>query len=564
VARFFEALEKKSDLNLKLGGKQVSVPPVYNERNLPDANLTLLALLNGLSTRKIQEIVTKVDEWMQQSSQASSRVHFATTYDAILNLKRFQKKLLAPPIEVNNVKWLLVNDEQKTVTEHMANVARLVMDASGGSSRETARVLNSVYGDDYGKIDSSQVVDRLQATSGLLDTIDARKKGAAIESEVLANVQKRLGKVNDDVYDNLRVDGDSIQTPSPQSGNLIGKVHKKILGMVTFYKNRSNTKKKMTAMVHRVIDFDAQDYDTLAQDFGVSIREAQDLIRMLKGCFDEKGNFRRSAFGRIIPDLQKYERRIFEFLWHNLKETLHHKDRQAFLDSLQLLVDRLQQPKTSLSVLLEDLCKDPDRLRFADQKAFMLGNRLVRTYQQEIVSYQITPEDVLGVQIGLDEKLTRYAAWKIDRSQETFFQKIRSIHRRVLALLDSEEEAGAMLGAEDVLALEREVYIFFALIGGNTGKSVLISALKEYGFPESEIYQLRNAQDYMADLLHMLKVVVRGLRRQGKSQDLALLNEVKSRLAVFAELTRSMAKADVLNQIRDHIHQAVQEIQIKD
>jgi len=564
VARFFEALEKNSDLILKLGGKQVSVPPVYNERNLPDANLTLLALLNGLSTRVIQDMVKKVDEWMQRSSGASSRVHFATAYDAILHLKSFQKKLIPPPIEVNNLKWLMLGQEQKTVTEHMAHVARLVMDSSGGSSRETARVLNSVYGDDYEKIDSDQVVDRLQATSGLLDTIDARHKGPAIESEVLTNVQKRLGKVSDDVYENLHVDGDSIQTPSPDSGNLIGKVHKKILGMVTFYKNRSTTKKKMTAMVHRVIDFDAQDYDTLAQDFGVSVKEAEDLIRMLKGCFDEKGNFRRSAFGRIIPDLEKYERRIFEFLWHNLKETLHHKDRQAFLNALQLLVDRLKQPKNSISVLLEDLVRDSDRLRFADQKAFMLGNRLVRTYQQEIVSYQITPEDVLAVQIGLDQKLIRYATWKIDRNQEKYFEKIRTIHRRVLELLGSESEDGEVLSAEDALMLEREAYIFFALVGGNTAKSILVSALKEYGFPESEIYRLHNSQKYLVDLLQMLKVIIRGIRRQGKSEDLGILKEIKSRLAVFVELTRSPHESDIINHIRDHIHQAVQEIQIKD
>lgn len=564
VARFFEALEKNSDLTLKLGGKQVTVAPVYNERNLPDANLTLLALLNGLPTRKIQEMVKKVDVWMQRPANQPSRLHFASTYDAILNLKSFQKKLIAPPIEVNNIKWLMVSHEQKTVTENMVDVARLVMDASGGSSREAARVLKSVYGDDYEKIDSDQVVERLQATSGLLDTIDGRKKSGTIESEVLDNVQKRLGKVNDDVYDNLYVDGDSIRTPSQQSGNLIGKVHRKILGMVTFYKNRSTAKKKMTAMVHSVIDFDAQDYDTLARDFGVSVKDSQELIRMLRGCFDDQGNFRRSAFVRIIPDLEKYERRIFEFLWHNLKETLHHKDRQSFLDSLQLLVDRLKQPKNSISVLLEDLTKDPERLRFADQKAFMLGNRLVRTYHQEIVSYQITPEDVLAVKIGVDQKLTRYAAWKIDRNQEKYFEKIRTIHRRVLALMDASDPVDGVLSVQDVLALEREAYIFFALVGGNTAKSILVSALKEYGFPESEIYQLRNASEYPADLLQLLKVVVRGIRRQGTHADLGLLHEVKSRLGVFAELTRSMHASDIINQIRDHLHQAIQEIQIKD
>ena len=52
----------------------------------------------------------------------------------------------------------------------------------------------------------------------------------------------------------------------------------------------------------------------------------------------------------------------------------------------------------------------------------MLGNRLVRKYSQEIVSYQITPEDVLLVKEGIDQKITNYAAWKIDQNQEKFFE----------------------------------------------------------------------------------------------------------------------------------------------
>jgi hypothetical protein len=180
------------------------------------------------------------------------------------------------------------------------------------------------------------------------------------------------------------------------------------------------------------------------------------------------------------------------------------------------------------------------------------------------VSYQITPEDVLLPNTGIDQEITRYAAWKIDRNQDRFFEKIRTIHRRVLELLGTEAADESVLSAQDVLALEREAYIFFALIGGNTAKSVLVSALKEYGFPESEIYQLGNAQEHLADLLQMLKVVVRGIRRQGNNNDVGLLNEVRSRLGVFAELTRSMHEADVINQIRDQIHQTVQDIQITD
>jgi hypothetical protein len=327
--------------------------------------------------------------------------------------------------------------------------------------------------------------------------------------------------------------GDEIRDNSPKKESFIGRINNKIAGMVGFYKRRSVTKKKMTEMVPRPIDFDKQDYKTLARDFNVTVDEAADLIKILKQCFDEKGNFRRSIFVKIIPELDRYERRIFDFLWHNVKEALHQKDRPAFLDSLQLLVERLKQPKNSISVLLEDLAKNSKVVRFADQKAFMLANRLVRSYSQEIVSYQITPEDVLMVEKGLKRQITSYAAWKMDRNQEKFFDKIRTIHHRLLQNLDAEGEETRSLGIRELLVLEREAYIFFALVGGNTGRSVLMSALKEYGNPDSEIYQLIS------------------------SNESDILSHIKTRLNVFSQMAVSIHEKDIIQQIQVHIEDTI-------
>jgi predicted hydrocarbon binding protein len=321
--------------------------------------------------------------------------------------------------------------------------------------------------------------------------------------------------------------------------------------MVTFQKKRSVTKKKMTQMVHHVIDFDNQDYETLAVDFKVSVDEAKTLVKILKSCFDSQGNFRKSTFGRIIPDLERYERKIFDFLWHNLKESLHQSDRTAFLDSLQLLVDRLKQPQKSISVLLEDLYQNSSVIRFADRKAFMLGNRLVRSYSQEIVSYQITPEDVLLTDAGIDRKITSYAAWKIDNNQDKFFKKIRTIHHRLLEALDAEEEQKHLIGVQDLMALEREAYIFLALVGGTTSKSVLLSALKDYGHPDSDLYQLNQSPKHMADLLQLLKIVIRGVGRVGNSTEAVLIDHITGRLEVFSQLTTALHEKDLINQIKE-------------
>jgi hypothetical protein len=551
AARYFAAVEKNSLITLSMGGKSVSLRPIHNENNVPDLNLTLLAVLNGLQPQKMQAMVHKVDSLMRSTESTAKKYQYTSIYDAILNIKRFRSRLKPSPIEVNNIKWLMVSDEQTPVSDQMAKVARLVMDTSGGSSTETVRVLKSVYGEDYAKIDSQQIAERLQLTSGLLDTIENKSKGEEIRAEVLNNVEERLSKVKADVFDNIRIEGNRIKTHTPGKGTFIEKVHTKIIKMVTFQKKRSVTKKKMTQMVHRVIDFDNQDYETLAVDFRVSVDEAKTLVKMLKSCFDSQGNFSKSTFGRIIPDLERYERRIFDFLWHNLKESLHQNDRTAFLDSLQLLVDRLKQPQNSISVLLEDLYQNSSVIRFADRKAFMLGNRLVRSYSQEIVSYQITPEDVLLTDAGLDRKITSYAAWKIDNNQDKFFEKIRTIHHRLLEALDAEEEQKHLIGIQDLLALEREAYIFLALVGGTTSKSVLLSALKEYGHPDSDLYQLSQSPKHMADLLQLLKVVIRSVGRVGDSTEAVLIDHLTGRLEVFSQLTNALHEKDLINQIKE-------------
>ena len=558
AARYFDATEKNAPITIKSGDKPASISPVCNEGKRPDLNLTLLAVLNGIQPHKMQAVVQKMDAWMRSSEAAAKMYQYLSIYDAIVNTKRFRAQMNPCPIEVNNTKWLMVDDEQTQVSEGMAHVARLVMDNSSGHTTETARVLKSVYGEDYERIDSQQIAQRLQLTSGLLNTIEQKSEDEKIETEVLESVEKRLDRVRDNVYENMHVEGNEIRAHAPDKKTFVAKVNTKVQKMVSFQKKRSITKKKMTQMVHQVINFERQDYETIAKDFNVSEKEAVELIQMLKSCFDRQGNFSKSAFGRIIPELERYERRIFDFLWHNLKESLHQKDRAAFLDSLQLLVDRLKQPKNSISVLLEDLCHNPSVIRFADRKAFMLGSRLVRTYSQEIVSYQITPEDVLLVEKGIDQKITAYAAWKIDRNYDKFFEKIRTIHQRLLEALNSDEEQKRVIGIQELLALEREAYIFLALVGSNTGRSVLLSALKEYGYPDSELYQLKNSQRHMADLLQLLKVVIRGLGRVGGNKEALLVEHIFGGLEVFSQAISNLHEKDLINQIRECAHAAKQ------
>ena len=555
--RYQRALEKKSQVEFKMSGKQFSYPLVTNESGRPDPNLTLLAIFNRIPSAKIQTLVEKVIRLSQQSESAKTEFAFTTTYDAILGLKKLRGKLNIPPLEVNNVKWLIVDSEQHQITNEMARVARYVVDNYNDSVPEASGVLKSVYGDDYERINSNQVAQRLTLTSDLLTRMDQHTADKEVEDEVLENVWSRLGLVNDGIYDNLVVEENRIEAHTPGEKTFIAKVHDKLVGLVGFYKHRSITKKKMADMVHQVIDFDQQDYDTIAKDFEISDEGAKELIRTLKSCFNDQGHFRKSIFVNAIPDLERYESKIFDFLWHNLKETLHQSDRPAFLDALQMLVDRISQRKNSLSVLLKDMVANPSVVRFADHKAFMLGNRLVRRNTGSIVSYQITPEDVLKDLSGLDQPVANYAAWKVDREQEPFYQKMRTIHRRLIDLLDSDDRDGQKMSAKDLFALEREAYLFFSQCGGSTGWSVLMSALKEYGHPGSDIYNLKASKRHFADLLQLLKIVIRGIGVVGGGDERVLIESVVNRLGQFSELAGTMHEEDLIIQIREVAEEAV-------
>jgi hypothetical protein len=83
-----------------------------------------------------------------------------------------------------------------------------------------------------------------------------------------------------------------------------------------------------------------------------------------------------------------------------------------------------------------------------------------------------------------------------------------------------------------------------------------MSAVKEFGNAESSIYHLKNSRKHLADLLHLLKIVVHGLAFIGTSEDTVQLEYVKSQLNRFSELVSSIHEHDLILQIRDQVNQA--------
>ena len=84
AARYFAAVEKNSPITISMGGRSVSLPPIHNENNVPDLNLTLLAVLNGLQPQKMQAMVHKVDSLMRSTESTAKKYRYTSIYDAIL------------------------------------------------------------------------------------------------------------------------------------------------------------------------------------------------------------------------------------------------------------------------------------------------------------------------------------------------------------------------------------------------------------------------------------------------------------------------------------------------
>jgi hypothetical protein len=514
-----------------------SIPLIHDEGNRPDLNLTMLARVNGVKPETMRALVHWVDTWMGRPNHGASEEQFSSVYNAILGIKTLRKRVVRPPIEVNNIQWLMMDNEHEVVSRQKSEVARLVVGEYANSPQEMARIMGSVYGNDFQKIDSQNLGERLRLASNLLTSIEETDAGKPVMDEVLENVESRLDQASDHAYDNLEVHGDVIKAKDGEIETTIGRIHTKLKGMVSFFKARSAIKKKMKNMAQRGVSFSEQDYKIIAKDFGISADEAGKLIELFKNCFDDQGCFIREAFARNLSQFVRYRKKIFEFLWHYLKEMSRREDRIALLNSLQILIPRLKQPERILRALLEDFTNDPASITVSDQSALVLSTLLISKYNKEVrKNIEITPEEVLTVSKGMDTRMVVGALKLIDSNQERFFRKVRTIHRKLTEVLDSGQAEGEPMLYRDIFLLEREAYIFLSLVGGNTARALIRSAAQVYGDPKGEIYLLHESERFLPSLLQLLRVVSRGLGRVGERKDLSLLQEIRAGEGGFLEI----------------------------
>ena len=555
AGQFFDVYKSKIPLKGDGNAEDDSFSVVYNDKGEPDPNLTLLATANRLTAGNIQALVRKLSGLMKQPEAMNALSQYVSAYDALFAFKNVQEKLRKPPVEINNLMRLIVRNDDEVFSPEKSEVVRMIAQRLGGSPQRMLQTIDSVYGNDFSAMTPENLHTRLLRVSQLLNSPDKNSFSQKAEKEVLKSVENRLGQVRDDVFEALAVN-------EPEAH--IQTLPQKLQSMVVYFKRRVLTKKKIKNMAHAPIDFDAEDYETVARDFDISVEEAKAFLELLKGCFDGAGNFLRTGLEKNIPHMAKYGVKIFGFLWHYLRKTLSRRDRVAFLNSLQSLISKMEQTPEALTLLLEDFCGTPHEVLFSDRNSLILANVLLRKYNKEIhTDIEITPEEVLLVRDGLSPEAVKAAGDVIDTLTDAFFQKIRTIHGELLkGFQKGEEDKGMSL--RFLLSLERECYIFLALIGRAPGHTVIKSAVKTYGNPASEIYRKKRGKGFEEACLKHLRVAVRGLSRYEDPNDLALLVEVRNMEKGFFAIRKDQAFRDSVQKAMQWLDLAIESVSGRD
>jgi hypothetical protein len=590
------AVNNDSAIEFVKDEQKYSLLPICDESNQPDPNLTMVAALNDLSADSIQDLVQKVNNLIKAGKLSIPPDQPANVYHALFRIKSLQQKLIRPPIEINSNTSTTAQSGQKTesaggaasqsetpgtgaqssvdATQGMgptidpgivkARVAKFVKETFSGSPQNARHTMQSVFGGDYNHVSQEGLGERLVLITDLIRTMEQSPKGQEIMQAVMQRIQSGIDQVPEELLDDVVVVDGEAKFWSDKGETTVTDLNENVLTAIDTAKQRTASKKKMRTALSPTAEFDTAQYEAMAKDYGVSVDDAEDIVQIFKNCFDDQGTFLRAYFEKNLEKFARHETKGFNILWGFLKETPRRGDRLPFLNSLQLLIKQIKIPIKAIKILLADFIVDPANVEYWDRNAMMLANQFLRTYNKEInVDIEITPEEVLLVKEGLDGSVVNYAKWKVDGEQEPFFEKIVTIRKKLLQTLDPASSVDQLLPIRFLLALEREVHIFLSLIGGNTAYTVIQGALNVYGNPASQVYLLEESLSQMPAIVQHLSVLIRGFGRLANIEDLALLDEIKSRQQEFIGLAEDSRHDALIKRIMGWIDAAKNEISLR-
>lgn len=517
---------------------------VKNEYGQPSINLTMLAATNNIKAVALQNLVEKIKPRLLNSSANDELSRFTTVYDVILASKNYRAQLKKMPVEINNVQWLTHKAQgaaPKTV--QAVQVSRLVLAKYGSNPKMAAEVISSINSEGYKDIQTDVMGKRLSLATDFINLTEKSDSNDEMKNTALRNIEQGLENLSDDIFDSISIENNEVESIGTEGQKTNWSIHDGILGLLSFFKQRSTTKKKVNNIANKNVEFGSEDYSVIARNFKITELEASHLIDLLKACFNDHGRFRRANFEKNIPEFVQYESKVFEFLWHYLKELSTRQDRVSFLNAMQPLVAELKKPGDALRILITDLFNRTSIVNYSDRNGLILATILIRHKNLEKRSnIELTPEEVLLVRKGLNEEMVRVVFDFLDKNKENVIQKVRNITKILFTSSSLETHKwDAEMQPHFLLYLLRELVIFLALIGGYSSQAIIHGLVKEFGNPDSSYYKEMHNKENLRHSLLLLQVAARALRRFNDPQSNAILDEIAKKEPAFLGLHNDSA-----------------------
>jgi hypothetical protein len=612
------AAEKSIPITYVRQGASIQLAPVCDERRLPDPNLTMLAAVNDLSAAAVQDLALKVSALMQRPEGAALRGRVPNVFQALFAIKSLREKLNRPPIEVNSDRGsgeasagspmngggsfarmdsgapagaeaavgappaagpanpaAAATGPSANASEAGTTAATAVMDdaalraglvqvLAGVPAGPSADAVHHLFAQDYGSMDASDLGGRLSQMSQLLAAMQANPAGTRLMETVLQRVQAGMDQLPAELLTDVVVEKNEVKVWEGGRERVVGRVEEHLAQAIDAAKDHAAVRRKLRTDSGTEPIYLSRDSAGLCRFFDLPAEDMEAILSLFRSCFDHRGSFQKALFEKRVPELARYHKKVFLVLWEFLKEMPRRTDRLPFLNSLQLMMKEIRQPLQAVRILLSDVVGDPAQVSYPDRNAVMLSTQFLRTYNKEInVDIELTPEEILRVQAGLDSKVVNYAGWKVNGEQKRFLTKAVSIRKRLTAAFEPGMAGASAMPAKFLLALEREIHIFMALVGGTTAASILHSALGVFGNPESSFYTAEEGRRQLNALLQHLSVLIRGVGRVGTEIDLMLIDQVRQREKEFLKMASDPRQATLVRRVFNWTEPAKKEIDFR-
>ena len=527
---------------------------VTNEFGMPDPNLTMLAAINNIKAGSMRELVKKVATMMKVADPASTLARPPTVYDAIFLDPKLRDRLKKPPVEVNNPRRMLADQTDGTLpSPEKAMLLREAARLYGDDPLKAARTMDCLFLRDYRDVNSTELVESVYD----VDEFIKKSKTPAVAKVALTRIREELDQAPDYLMDTVSI-SDGKLTSMAGAMTESAPLQTDLMRIVAFFKQRSETNEKIHKILYEAVEFDKKDVQALALDMGISVEEATATIELLRKCFKVGGRFSRGIFDKNIPFFARHEKKMFQLLWGFLKDISAREDRVALLDSLQLLISKMKRPDMALDVILSDFVTFPEILDYSERNGLMLANVLMRKYNKELGNkIERTPEEVLLTRAGISDEMAGAIADFIDREQDRFLRKMRTIHEELVACVGSEPDDVDKMSLRFLVSMEREIYILLSLSGGVTGRRIIRSAVREYGDPHSGPYENVKNQDELKSILLLLQLAVRSLVRFGEKEDAPLFERIKQSAEDFLKSKPTLMPKDTFKGVMEHVSAAL-------